>query len=308
MASVLTFKNLQDRVLAWIDEVGDTSTTLNLVKYALNEANKKRATGERWRFMLWPQVQTLNITVGQQNYVLHGEFRMPKYFWNRTAQDFMTEYDESTIKDSGSDWNNDATDQTTKFELTGRVDVAVQPAAASVLTLTSSDASDNGVRSVTVYGDTTTGYRSETILCNATGAVQFTSISKVTKAGSWIGILQLAAGATVLLNLFPEEAGRSYQQFHLLANPTAAQVVEYQFYRQPTYMTADDARPDIPPPFEEILVYDALLNFSSYNQYDATTVKLWLDKRDELLLELKQNYNQANSLEAAAHYTQYIPR
>lgn len=309
MAPVLTYKNLQDKVLNWLDETGDTSTTLVLVKNALTNAHKKRIAQERWPFMVWGSPELINIVAGQQVYTLHPEYLRPVYFWNRTQLDYVTQYNEATLLQARVDPNNDA-GPALKFRLRGRSEVKAQPSSASVIAASSSNIADNGAKTVIIRGDTTDGVRSETITCNSSGAVLFTRILKVTKVGVWAGTMTLTSNATAVTNLklFPEEAGRSYQEIFFLLIPDQVEVVEYDFYRQPSPLTNDEDRPDIPTPFEELLVYDALLDFATYNSYDASTVGLWRAKQADLLLALQQAYSDAAALEAATNYTSFIPR
>lgn len=310
MAAIQTFKNIQDRILALLDEAGNTSTTLTLVKNAVNAAHTKRLTSERWPFMRWDSMQTLAVVAGQQTYALHSEFFRPIYFWNRTILDYLTEYDDVTLESAGVDWNTDHA-SALKFQMYGRTEVQNQPSAASVIAVSSSNATDNGARTVTIKGDTADGVRSETITCNSSGAVSFTKIIKVTKSDAWVGTMTLTsnAGAVTNLKLFADEYGRSYQQVFLLNIPDAAETIEYRFYRQPSTLVANNDRPDLPPPFEELLVYDALIELSAYNQYDTTTLRVWSDKRDEWLTGLRQSMTeQAESLQRATNYTSYVPR
>lgn len=309
MADIQTFKTLQDKVLAWLDEAGDTDTTRTLVKYALQTANKKRATQEGWPFMFFP-TQQLTLVAGQQYYALHSEYFKPFYFWNRNAQDYMSQYDEASLVSSRVDQNNDTSDLSVKFTLFGRAEVAMQPTAASAITIASSISGDNGTKTVTVTGDTASGVRTESIACGAAGTVLFTTIIKVRKSGDWLGTMTMSsnAGAVINLVLFNTEVGRSYQQIKILTKPTQSETVDYQFYRQPSPMTADDDRPDIPTPFEDLLVYDSLLSFASYNQYDGQVVQLWQFNQRDLLLGLQQAYSDSKAVQAAASYTEYIPR
>ena len=304
---MLTFKDLQDRVLRYLDEAGDTDTTLALVKDALNAANTLRAAKEKWPFLLWDAPVTLSIVPGQRVYTLHPQYHRPLYFYNQTVRDYLTQTTTQNLVASNADWNND-TGSALSFTLWSRSPVAQQPSSASALTLSSSSATDNGSMSVTVRGDTAQGVTTETIVCGTTGSVAFTRILRVTKSDGWTGTLTLAAGATTLLTLFSEEAGRSYQQLRLLASPDTAETVEYLFYRQPTLMENDNDLPDIPPPYELLLVYDALLYFASYNEYTGTTVELWKLEQQKWQTALEQSMSDDTALEARVSYVDYVPR
>lgn len=307
MAAVQTYKNLQDKVLRQLDEAGDTDTTLALVKDGLNFANTQRATSERWPFMLWDSPETFVTVIGQQTYALNSEFYRPFYFRNRTTTDYLRQVRENSLIESGADWNSDTGDSI-EYTLWSRTEIATQPPVAGVLTLASSAGADNGARSMTIRGMTTNGVRSETITCGSSSSNQFTKVLKATKIGTWVGTLTLTAGAVTLLTLFPEEAGRTYQQLFILQIPTAAVTIEYRFYRQPFVMTADEDRPEIPSPFEDLLVYDTLLDFSAYNRYPEGVVRTWEKKRDAILLGLEQAYQDDMAIGGAAVYTNYIPR
>lgn len=307
MAHVRTFKDLQDQVLRQLDEAGDEDTTLALVKDALNDANRKRVTQTRWPFMLWDTPQTLSIVADQQLYALHSEYFWPFYFYNRTKNTFMSQVDESGLVESGADWIND-TGAAARFTLWGRTEVAAQPSTPSVIAVASSNATDNGAQSVILRGDTADGVVSEEVTCGSNSSNTFIKLLKVTKKGTWLGTMTLTAGSDTLLKLFNNEAGRSYQQIFLLASPDEAEVVEYRFYRQPFFMSEDEDRPDVPTPFEDIIVYDALLNFAAYNRYDNSVVKIWEKKRDELLQAMQAAYADARAIEAQVNYTHYIPR
>jgi len=306
--AVKTYKNLQDEVLAWLDEVGDTGTTRTLVQNGLNNANRLRATQERWTWMKWDSPVTFSTVIGKEVYPLHQEFFRPYYFWNQTQADFIQEHNDSTLASSRTDPNVD-TGPALKFKVLGRTEVQNQPLAASVIAVTSSNGADNGAVSVTLRGDTVDGVRSETITAGSSGTVSFTKILKVTKVGTWVGTMTLTSdsGTTTVLKLFPEEAGRSYLQIQFLAAPSEIDIVEYGFYRQPYTMSADNDRPDVPTPFEDLLVWDTLLAFAAYNQYDPTVVALWQRKQADTLLAMQQA-EDARPLEAATNYTSYVPR
>lgn len=301
-----TFKNLQDKVLRYLDEAGDTDSTLALVKDALNDANTARATQEKWPFMLWERPATLSIVAGQQYYTLHHEYFRPYYFWNRTQQDWVTQIPPAGLPDAQVDWNTD-TGAALRFQLLTRAEVAAQPSAASVLTVTSTNAGDAG-KTITVRGDTVDGVTSETIAVGTPSTTEFTRILKVTKVDTFVGTLTLSAGSETLLTLFASEVGRSYQTIFFPAIPDADEVVEYRFYRQPYEMVEDNDRPEIPSPFEDLLVYDALLYFATYNQYDASVVKLWLKRQSELEKGLRDAYLTDEALESQRRYIEYIPR
>jgi hypothetical protein len=68
-----------------------------------------------------------------------------------------------------------------------------------------------------------------------------------------------------LITLTPNELGKQYRKIRLLASPTTAETILYRFYRKPIYLVNNYDVPDIPYPYSQILVYDALLMFATYN-------------------------------------------
>lgn len=304
---IQTFTQLRDKVLAWIDEFGDTDTTLRLVNNALQAAHQAVLLEHKWNFMKWARPITLTTVVGQQVYPLHQAFGRPDYFFNRTSKKFVEEVKGELLKTAGVNWNT-ATGEAEQFRFFGRSAVAAQPTAASVLTATSTIGADNSNRSITVYGDTPNGLTSEQIAAGATGVIAFSHIISVRKNDTWAGRLDLKAGAQTLLSLFPAEAGRNYPQIQLLTEPTAAEVIEYNFFRTPAPFSADNDVPDLPPGFHDILVWEALLQFATYNQMESKSVDIWGMNRQRLFLALQQHDSGGQSLDAAHHYTTYIER
>jgi hypothetical protein len=91
----LTFVNLQDKVLGWLDEgtAGNADADqLALVKEALNESNVERATEQRWPFMASTE-KTLTLVKGQREYTLDATFHIPIFFWNDSTNTPLTQYD-----------------------------------------------------------------------------------------------------------------------------------------------------------------------------------------------------------------------
>ena len=64
----LTFKNLQDKVLGWLDEVDDSTRVLANVKEAIAAANAERAGHHPWPFMRTSA--SLTLTAGVTSYTL----------------------------------------------------------------------------------------------------------------------------------------------------------------------------------------------------------------------------------------------
>ena len=292
MSEILTYNDCQDRVLRYLDEEGDTGTSLALVKDFLNAAHRERLTSETWRFMKWPNPQTLTTVASQRLYALHQEFFRPVYVWNRSTKSFLTELTDPGLEEQLVDWNNDS-GSASRFVLHGRSPALAQPSSATTLTLVSTSASDTAA-SVIIRGMTSSGVTTETMTANGTTAVtssnSFSEILQVTKGSTaWAGTLTLAtSGGTTLLQLFAGEYGRSYQFIELQEQPTAGHVLEYQFYRQPSALSNDYDVPDIPPPFGELLIFDALMLFAGYlTETSERAVAAWRAQQHRLVEGLR---------------------
>lgn len=327
MAAHKTFKQLQDDALRWFDEVDDENELRENVKQAIVAAHLTRLSSRSWSFMKWTEPATFSTVAGQRSYILHQEFFRPVYFYNRDAQQWLRQVTDANfasvvtegslqgMTDGGTDWVT-RTGAAYRFELRGVSPVQAQPTSASALTLSSSSASDSSAQQVKVRGETANGIEEETIACGsggaaATGTTEFTKILRVTKTGdAWNGTLTLTSNGAAVTNLklFSSEYARFYQQLYLLQTPTTAETVEYLFTRQPSPLVEDNDVPDIPPPYQDILVYDALIDLATYQPVETNALKIWTARLDKLEEGLLDTYGEAHSLEREAEYTGYIPR
>lgn len=304
-----TRKSLEDEVLAWLDESGDTSTTQTNVRNAIKQAHRQRLMEQDWPFLLWPEPQTFSLVKDQRNYVLHAEYGRPLYFRDVTQDKDLVEVPFRNYKPS-------YTDEKYKFVLWNRSPVAAHPSTASKLTLVSSDASDTGTsRGLYVRGMTASGVREETINPSGTSSVlsAYTyepgGILQLTKFGTWLGTATITAnsGATNVLTLFPSETGRSYQQIRMLWNPSETDSIEYQFFRNPNPLNYAESIPDIPFPHSGILVWDALLLLAAYDgRLDANRKAIWKENQERMDLAMRQAFLTGQSLAAEAPGVHYI--
>ena len=319
MAEIKTFKTLQDDVLGWSDDVEDTDTVRRNVRQAIAAAHRRRLMSRPWHFMLWEEAIPLTTVGGQRTYSLHSEYFKGFYFYNKTTGEYLEELDKNTFHpgtqlrlsnvymDDVASWQAD-TGSASRFILWGRSPVATQPTGGSVLTVESSVPGDGASQKLVIYGDTASGMQTETIPCDTSGAVVFTRIVKVRKEGTWSGTASLKAGSTTLLNLFTTEYGRSYQQMYLLKTPSMAESIEYRFFRQPSPLVEDNDIQDLPQGFHDILVYDALLDLTTYNQVEPISAKIWSANRQELLDALLELDAEASSIGRMSASTLWIPR
>ena len=314
MANIYHFKKLQDEVLRHLDEDGDTNYTLTSVKNALNKAHLKRLTDRDWSFMLWPTPLTFTTTQGIQTYSLHSEFYKPFYFFNQTTKAYMVEMPSRQVGPSGVRWNTD-TDRASKFVRWGHSPVETQPTTSGVLNVVSSSAGDDGsAYTVTITGTDSTGkYKvSETLTLDGTtvvtGSVSFSNpILSVTLSIPLAGSMTLKMGSTTLLVLQAGEIGRSYPLIYLLTNPNVgSDIIEYRFYRQPKVLTYNYDLPDIPPPFQQILVFDALIELASYDGTDGEMqIMAWMKSAAELA-DAMLLMDEEGGLEAEPRYIRYM--
>src|SRR3990167_2809615 len=306
MAAIYTFNDLQDQVLANLDETGDTGTTLTLVKNFLNQAMQMRCAQEPWPFLRWDSAETFSLVADDRFYALHQEFWRPDYFFNRDTKEFLIEVPQRAIASTGERWTVD-TGRTPYFRWAGVAPVATQPTSASVITIVSSSASDTtAAKAITVDGITSTGIRTtESItpngLTGVPGTTSFVRVLAVTKAADWVGTMTMTSnsGVVTLLSLLPAEYGRQYRTIELLRSPTQTDTIEYVFYRQPRKLVNDNDIPDIPAPHMQILVWDALLLFAGYNtEINGQAVKIWASLQADMEADMRRLWLEGTSSEA----------
>src|SRR5688572_22872971 len=87
---MLTFKDIQEQVLAYLDQAGDVGHGLDIVKHAIQSAHDKRLSEERWSFMLWPTPVEFTFSTAQ-TYILHPEALLLSDFWNLNTMTHMKE-------------------------------------------------------------------------------------------------------------------------------------------------------------------------------------------------------------------------
>lgn len=307
MARIQNFKQLQDEVLGWLDEVTNEATTRDNVKAALNAAHLARLTQQDWNFMLWPTPLTFTPAAGTLQYSLHSEFHKPFYFFNQTTKAYLTETNPRQLGPSGVRWNTH-TGPASRFQIRGVSPVASQPAAAAVITVVSDSAADTS-QVLRVEGTDSAGtYRIfEEFTLNGTstvtGSKTFSNpILSLSLSAVTAGNVTVTCGATTLIVLTPGEIARSYPQLYLLNNPTSTSVVEYLFYRQPRKLEDDSDVPDIPPPYQSIIVFDALILMAAYNEdINGNHIRIWTEKRTELENAML-TWDEGNSIEAEPRY------
>lgn len=309
---ILTLKDLRDQCLRYIDEDGDTGTTKTLFNQLLNQANHNRAMEFASSFLVWDVPATFSTEVGRQIYPLHEEFERPLYFFNRTSKGYLREVPERQLGPEGYRWN-DASGTARHFVLWGRTQVKRQPTSASVLSIVSSDAADSGGGAglqLMIRGETADGsVKAEIINPNGLSTVlsnnSYVKIMQVSKAGPWAGTMTMTSNSGAVTNLVLDycDLGKMYQQLFLIEEPTAVEEIEYRFYRNPIKMTNDYDQPDLPFPFSQILVWDALIMFAGYNtEVSSAAVMSWKEMQTRMETAMANAFLEGQSLEARVRF------
>jgi hypothetical protein len=186
----LTFKNLQDKVLGWLDETGDSTVIIANVKEAIAAANAKRAGSHEWPFMVSGASGTLTPGV--------------------------VEYD----------------------------------LALDINTLLS--------------------------IRNTTRGINYRQVP----------FRHFLQGETIV-DAFVFDGNTVTFLFEV----TAADTIEYRYYRTPIELEDDNDTPDIPYPYSRILIYDALIELGLYSE-DISPAKIqrWTQQIMELEVGLYAAY------------------
>lgn len=306
---ILTFKDLRDQVLRRLDEAGDTSTTRDIVNDLLNDANRLRATELAHQFLVMDS--SFATEVGRQEYALHEDFDKPLYFKNLNTRKYLAEVPDRQLQPENYDLYNDQGTAADAFIMWGRTQVWRQPSVEGTLSIVSTAAGDVGsTYQIFVRGEQASdgAMVSETISPNGLTPVpsyySYRKVIQVTRSGAWAGTMTLTDTAAVtLLVLGPKELGKNYQQIFLLRTPTAAETIDYRFFRQPILLYNDYDQPDIPAPYSQILVYDTLLQIGGYNtDINGQALGLWRVQQERWEKALYDSTSQGQSINARARF------
>lgn len=292
-----TRQSLENEVLGWLDESGDTGTTQANVRAALIQAHHQRVTQIDWPFMLWHAPLTFPLVSGQQNYTLHPEYGRPLYFVNRATNEPLREVSFSRLMP-------EYTEALNKFTLWNRSPVFAHPSSSSPLSLVSTSASDVAV-DVVVRGDTPAGIIEELVTLAGTTPVtttfSYVTILQLSKSGPTQGTVTVTSNSGAITNVswLPSEFARSYQQIRMLWTPDATDQIEYLFFRNPNPLTYPGSVPDIPYPHSGILVWDTLLLLAAYDgRLDTGRASVWKDNQSRMDLTMRQVFLDGQSIHA----------
>lgn len=287
MSTLLTYLDLQDRVLRWIDEATDQDTTKLLVEDAINASHRRLITSRQWPFMAWPQKQTITTQSGLSFYALNPNANRIYHLWDQTLRQYVPVIPRREWPAVGANRSNVGTPP---YGVTWGPNwpVKFQPSTVAAVSAVSSSASDT-VPTVILTGITTSGDIAQDVITitgttPAVGAVAFSAVTNIAKTGTWVGTLTLKdASANVMITLGPREPGKQYPTVEFLEDPESGRTMEYNFQRLPITLINDGDIPETPYPYSEIHIYDALLDLTSYNtELGEKEQALWTKRYTEL--------------------------
>lgn len=278
-----TLADLREEVLGWMDEAGDTDTSKTIVENALNQSNSQRSTQLRWPWMQ-SRVYTFTTVGGQQDYHLaEGALRLD-YIRNRATKRNCVEVPDEIVQQSGRDFGPDAASESALyFQKVGFSPVKQPiPSPGSRLTLTST--SVEPTVSLIIEGEDAAGDSVvETLLVGGTTSATYTRVDRITRgsvAAAGTLTLSTVTGALTLLTLSTSQKGKQFPVIRFLAPCSSTDVIEYRFVRVPRRMVNDGDIPDVPFPYCNILVWDALVMTAAYNEVDSEATNVWKANRD----------------------------
>lgn len=309
---IYTFDALRRQVLRELDEEGDAPTTKTLASDYLNQAHQMRALSYSKFFLLHPKPQFIQTQSGVQRYALNPLVANILYLRNDTEEVLMREIPNRGLSTGTFDWaKEDGTAR--EFMFWGHSQVKAQPQIPGVLTVRSSNNSDFGptyqvaVKGTNVEGDVFVEIFTLEGQVPITGHYPFEEVISITKSGEFNGTLQITAdlGATTLLTLSPIEMGKQYRQIHLVQIPTAPEVLSYRFFRKPLILINDYDVPELPSPYSQLLVWDALMLFAGYNtDIRMETVQAWGRQQEHWEAALEQYLKDSTTLGAEPLFVQ----
>jgi len=304
---VNTLKDVRDQVLSALDEAGNTGNLKTNINYAINSAQQARLSGRKWPFLRWSSPQTINTVASTRLYALHPELGMLEYLYNVTRKAYMVEVPERNIENLGV-WNRDYDHR--YFRLGEIWQVNAQPSAASAISVVSTSASDT-TQTLTVRGDVSGNLMNETITLTgtstATGSRSFSKILGLTLSAVGAGDISVKAGAATLVTIPIGELGRAYKTIELITLPTAAEELEYMFYRQPRVLSADNDMIEIPNPHGGLLVWDTLLLMAGYvTDLSKASLEVWRNMQQRAESAFEQEWLNPQTRGAQPRYVRNL--
>jgi len=309
---IYTFDALRRQILRELDEEDDAPTTKVLASDYLNQVHQMRALSYSKFFLIHPKPYFIKTIPGIQRYTLNPLVANILYLRNDTEEILMREIPNRGLSTGTFDWASED-GSATEFMFWGHSQVKAQPLTPGVLTVFSSNNSDFGTAyQVAVKGTNTDGDVHVEIFtlegqAPIKGWYPFEEVISVTKSGEFNGTLQITAdlGATTLLTLSPIEMGKQYRQIFLVQKPEISETLSYRFFRKPLILINDYDVPELPAPYSQLLVWDALMLFAGYNTDIRTeTVQAWARQQAHWEEALEQYLRDSTVLGAEPLFVQ----
>lgn len=309
---IYTFDALRRQVLRELDEEDDAITTTILAGDYLNQAHQMRALSYSKYFLLHPVAHFLHTTPGRQRYTLNPMVANLLYLRNDTSEILMREIPNRGLSTGSFDWAKEE-GSASEFMFWGHSQVKQQPTTPSVVHVLSTNVGDAGtsfqvaVKGLNPEGDVQVEILTLEGALIQTGTKVFEEIISVTKSGEFAGTLTLLAdaGTTTLLTLSPSEMGKQYRQIYLVQNPEIGETLSYRFFRKPLVLINDYDVPELPSPYSQLLVWDALMLFAGYNtDIRQETTTAWSRQQEHWVEALDQYLKDSTTLGAEPLFIQ----
>lgn len=292
---MLRFVDIKTRTLELLDEAATsavTNTTENLVESTINAAHRRLCLARSWAFMKWPREESFTTTANIRHIALNPNVGKLLYVWDTVTRSYLPLI-------PLREWEAQSVDRSAVTDFRGAVfgghwPVQTQPTVATAVSIESDNIADDTGPTVIIRGiDSAGDVVEETLAADGVVAVPsttlFVAILNVTKVGTWVGTLTVALGSTTILTLRAGEYGKQYPTLEFCETIQTAGQFLYSFIRNPRTLSNDNDIPEIPYPFSEVLVYDALLEIATYRtDINVTHVKLWMDRRDSIIKQLSE--------------------
>lgn len=294
---MINFLTLQNRVLRWIDEVGDTSTTRDNVKDALNACHRTVCFAQNWPWMMWPREESFTTSVSVKTYALNPSVGKIRTLWDVDACDFAIILPRRQWESLGVSRSSQT--QAPSSWVFGPVwPVSAQPSTIATISIVSDSTIQATTAGVYIIGiDDNHNEVHETIYSHTTIPVfsvqPFEHILSVSKIGTWTSTLMIKdhAGNTIL-DVDSDLEGFSYPTIESTENPIAGKQFTYTFLRKPRTLTNDGDIPEIHPnDLSEILVYGALLELTTYNTELGLKEQVQWQKRYDTFMDQLEHAN-----------------
>ena len=310
-----TFKELQDSVLQWMADEGDTGLMLDLVKQSLDKVQRKILTAEQYDFMLVPTERTLTVTTGQQSYALPEDFLSMLWLRYPETDEFVEEVPVKAQEEAEDGLEINGQGWPLRYRIVSVQGVKAQPATAGTVTITPSGGNEAAANGIVLQGlDSNGEWLEETLSSGTTWASltstgSFSKITNVFKTGAtWTRTITVARGATTLLTLTASQFAKQYHMLEFTSVPTQDKTLEFRYYTKPLSLVYDNQLPQLPSVFTDVLEYETLKLLAGFTKATPEELSIWHKESEYLFQQLRQNYQQARSLGARARRVRMVER